>query len=332
MALVSSTWHRMWLDVMFDVSACFAFDTGFSQGGDTSRQEHLQSVTYRLSTTEQVTCSTSEGFANQPETSEGGCMWWTSWRENALPHRHMWLGDGREFIPFYCTSCSKGFEGHVPVDDDDRTRLGTIWRGGLEFWENRAPPRHCDCGGWLQLGKSNMQEIVKQNLQSMLQTVQGQTCQRAVVEPGHCLLRICTSLYDTQGVQQLFQFAELFRGMNAILPTVPYDAWAKRHHCDLISASDAIASVCTLFTAIADFLFRDMLASEPIVIPDRLAAFQESACIAQGGPKHRECLFGKLITAANLPIATGYYYGRPVSMDPALKVFKILGHSAYRWR
>ena len=139
-------------------------------------------------------------------------------------------------------------------------------------------------------------------------------------------------------MEQLLEFPELFQILNMILPTCPYQEWAKAHNCDMVSASDAFLAVSKLLCAIAAFLLRDIFADTVETIPERCAVLLKSPSIVESEPKHARSVFGKLVHATNhfgdhlLPRAhVGMTRQFHEVNQLALKVFKAMGYSLYTW-
>ena len=305
--------------------------------GEAITEQDCSSVTDKLATW-LTTRSTTDGVPDGTSAQSEDCMWWNEPRYELLPHSHVWL-ESNEFkntISVSCTTCRKTFRGFLHIPNVSKAPL--VQRGKFAFIENSeygpVPPKSCDCGGWLQLGRSDFQENTCRRFQQALQTLHKQRSKAVPAEPCSHFYKIYAELLDTHAVEQLLGMPEFFQMLDMFLPTVPYEKWAEAHHCDLVSASDAFMAVSRLLCPVADFLLKDMCDSQVNPIPERLDLLSRSPCVLQCDPKFARSVFGKLAVASNLFSSGTLGGGYPIAprlLTPALKVFKVMGYELYTW-
>eukprot|EP00438_Fugacium_kawagutii_P026095 Skav226886 [mRNA] locus=scaffold1187:455899:457827:+ [translate_table: standard] len=302
--------------------------------GQAIPEEDLRSVTDKL-LTQVTTCSKDDEAGEVADPEE--CQWWTSRQYELLPHRHLWMGaEGMGDLDFFCTSCGKKFEG-LKYHPEDTTEP-PIQRGGFLFhppdpngtWS--IPPKVCDkCGGWLQPGIPDFKERVREGFEFTLKRLQEQRLQRVAAEPTFSFYNIRIRLMSTKNVEEILEFPEFFQILDAVLPTIPYDKWAEIHHCDLISAQDAIIVVSMFLCAVADYLLTNMLELELKPIPERVDFLAKCAAVSGGGLEHAQSTYEKLAIGQDWLFYRRYNdscagrreFFRTVS--PALKVFQVMG-------
>ena len=302
--------------------------------GEPIEEDDFTSVTDKLPTVV-TTRSTTDGIQDGSVHPED-CQWWRR-QHPLLRHQHLWHGGSEAQAELYCTSCGKSYvEDQYICDPDDSELPPPVIRAGVAF-AGSLPPQSCDCGGWLQIGVRDFGGFASQKLQAAMDSLLQQSTKRVASEPSFWLNQICLRLTDTHCVEQLLGIPALFQALNAVLPTLPYEQWADAHHCDLISAADALITVSGLLCAIANFIFPDM----SIPLPERVAFLCRSPCVVSCDPKYARSVFGKLVTAANLfsAAALGTYMpapsrGYPLDprvLAPALRLFEVLGYRIYSW-